>query len=277
MRKFVIAIFFNFACMALTATANEAFVLECDGDNVTGWSYYCEPPVPEEEEETEELKPEKPTPPQPQEQVTKYPATEKMEEFRAVVNETLNRAVLDPTEENVLEYMEINKLMGTKAGKFTDVWQRVLFKTPHLDANTEYPLAQAGITVYQDQMRVAQTENFRRVAETSGILFVFEDDNRCGMCRKQGEVLKGIEQIHGVSILAVSRDGGQNAFFPNARIDDGRLAKMGLAADKYPAPTMALINPQTKEIEVIGSGILTEDTILERVFVITQIPVGERY
>jgi conjugal transfer pilus assembly protein TraF len=60
-------------------------------------------------------------------------------------------------------------------------------------------------------------------------------------------------------------------------IDDGRLAKMGLAADKYPAPTMALINPQTKEIEVIGSGILTEDTILERVFVITQIPVGERY
>ena len=264
-------IFFNVGA----AVAGSEFVLECEGDEVSGWSFYCEPPAPEVDEEV--VQPTSTTEPKPLTDEEKYPSTAKMMEFRKMVDDIKHKAVLDSTPENVLAYMEINKVMAEKAGKFTDVWQRVLFETPHLDANVDYPLAQAGMGVYQDQMRVIQEETFKKVAETSGILFVFEDDSVCGMCKKQGEVLKAIEQMHGVSILAVARDGGSNEFYPNASIDNGRLSELGLDADKFPAPTMALIDPKTGQLEIIGSGILAADQLLERVYVITQIPVGERY
>lgn len=262
----------------MPAFAASEFVLECEGEEVSGWSFYCEPPAPEPEEiEEEKPAPMLAPPPAPMQEEEKYPSTAKMMEFRAMVEDIKHKAVLDPTPENVLAYMEVNKLMADKAGEFTDVWQRVLFETPRLDANVDFPLAQAGIGVYQDQMRVIQEETFKKVAQTAGILFVFEDDAKCGMCKKQGEVLKGIEKMHGISILAVSRDGGQNEHYPEAMIDNGRLEELGMSSDEFPVPTMALVDPKTGQLEMIGSGILTADLLLERVYVITQIPVGERY
>lgn len=274
------AIIFGLVTFLLGAstTLGTEFVLQCEGEEVAGWSFYCEPPVPEPEEETAPEPQPAPTPQTPpSKEEDKYPSTTKMMEFRAMVEDIKHKAVLDPTPQNVLAYMEVNKLMADKAGEFTDVWQRVLFETPHLDANVDYPLASVGSDVYQDQKRVIQEETLKNVAQTSGILFVFEDDTKCGICRKQGEVLKGIEQMYGISILAVSRDGGRNQYYPNARVDNGRLAELGITAEEFPAPTMALINPETSQLEMIGSGILTADVLLERVYVITQIPVGERY
>ncbi len=260
-----------------SAFAGGEFVLECEGEEISGWSFYCEPPAPETEEVVAKPVPAATPAPKPMTQEEKYPSTAKMMEYRAKIEDIKHKAVLDPTPENLLAYMEVNKEMADKAGKFTDVWQRVLFETPRLDANVDYPLAQAGIGVYQDQMRVIQEETFKNVAKTAGILFIFEDDAKCGMCRKQGEVLKGIEQMHGISILAVSRDGGQNQYYPDALADNGRLQELGMNADEFPVPTMALIDPKTGQLEMIGSGILAADQLLERVYVITQIPIGERY
>lgn len=203
------------------------------------------------------------------------PATREMMAFRAMVDELRFRAVLDPTPENVQAFMEINKLIADRAGEFTDQWQRILYATPHLDANVDYPLAEAGVGVYQDQLREARTATLRRVAATQGLLFVFEDRARCGICAVQGTVLSEMQAMYGVSILAVSRDGGENESFPDALIDQGRLAELGLA--DYPSPTLALLNPGTNEVQVIGSGLLTTDQILERIYVLTEIPAGDRF
>ena len=165
--------------------------------------------------------------------------------------------------------------MIDRAGGFTDQWQRIIFSSPELSVLDDYPMAAAGISVYQDQMRAAREETFRQVANEAGILFIFEDSATCGLCRVQGEILAQMETHYDVSILAVSKDGGVNEHFPDAVSDDGRLADLGL--QDYPAPTLALINPDTGEIAVMGTGLITADEILERVFVIVEIPVGERY
>ena len=59
----------------------------------------------------------------------------------------------------------------------------------------------------------------------------------------------------------MSKDGGANAFYPSAFTDTGRLEEMGL--QNYPTPTLALAKPDTDEVAVIGSGVLTADQILD--------------
>lgn len=261
----------------------QPFRLELCADSRTrGWSFYCRPPLPEPEPAPIEPEPvaapalvPQHAMPEPEHEFEQGPATQEMMAFRALVDELRFRAVLDPTPENVQAFMEINKLMADRAGAFTDQWQRILYATPHLDANVDYPLAEAGVGVYQDQLREARTSALRRVAATQGILFVFEDSTRCGICAVQGAVLNEMQSMYGVSVLAVSRDGGANEAFPEALVDQGRLAELGLA--DYPSPTLALLNPGTNEVQVIGSGLLTTDQILERIYVITEIPAGERF
>lgn len=265
----------------VSAVADVFRLNKCETRETTGWNFYCTGPEPEEATVAppppEPMVAEVPEPdPEPEPEVEPEPTpTEQMMAFRAQVDEIKHRAVLDPTRENVLAYMEINKQIAQRAGDFAEQWQRVLFETPHLNANVDSPLPAAGIHVFQEQMKAAREAAFVNVAQNTGIMFIFEGDDRCGICRVQGEVLAQMEQNFGVSILAVSKDGGGNAYFPNAFADDGRLSAMGL--QDFPAPTLALVDPSTNEVAVMGSGLITADQILERVFLITEVPIGEQY
>jgi len=274
LRAFAVVVGFFFVCLHLAPSAkagNEFRLPFCDDNRVTGWAFYCREPKPEEapREETQSHQPTEPSIPE------MYPSTKAMEEFRAETDEIKHRAVLNPTPENVAAYMERQKLIGDKAGQFTEQWQRVLFHTPHLDANVEYPLAQAGSGIYQDQKAAAEKAALQQVTASSGLLFIFEDSSSCGICRVQGEVLDYMQNEYGVSVLAVSKDGGKNEYFPNSFTDAGRLKELGIS--EYPAPTLALVEPNSNAVNVIGSGLLTADQILERIYVITQVPMGERY
>jgi conjugal transfer pilus assembly protein TraF len=243
----------------------------CATPETTGWHFYCDPapeeaPAPPPEETAApapEATPEAPPP---------MTATEEMMAFRARVEELKHRAVLYPTEENVRAYMEINAEMAARAGTFADVWQRVLFRTPALDANTRRPLVQRGAQIY-DVMRDAEREaTLRRVAAEEGLLFVFEDPARCPLCAAQAEVLEGLNRRYGVEVLAISADGAAMPGFPGARTDTGQLAAMGIA--DLPRPLIALVNPGTDSVELIGAGLLAGDQILERVHVVRAVPVG---
>jgi conjugal transfer pilus assembly protein TraF len=274
--RFILLTLLLFSSFSNVSMADDEFRLPfCEEEKVAGWSFYCRAPEEKSDSEDDQPEPSTATPKEPEKEPEKNPATAAMMEFRAMVDEAKYKAVLDPTPENVLAYMELNKLIAEKAGEFTDQWQRQLFAAPHLDKNVEYPLAQAGIGVYQEQLKEARQASFQKTARTSGIMFMFEDSSKCGMCRLQGEVLAFMQEEYEVSVLAVSKDGGQNEYFPEARYDPGRLQELGL--EEFPAPTLALIHPQTKEIKIIGSGLLTADQVLERVYVITEVPVGERY
>ena len=250
----------------------------CDDRVQTGWNFYCDPPE-------EEPEPEQPAPaPKPEAKPEEAPAeetekpksyTEQIEEFRKELDEIKYRAVLEPTPENVQAYMEAQKNMSAMAAKFTDQWQRVLFKTPDLDINTRFPMTQMGGAVYQDQIRVARENSLKEAAANLGFMVIVEDSAVCGLCTPQLEVIKRMQANFGIEPIVVTVDGSFHPLYPNAVVDTGQLKAFGLADS--PRPTVALVEPKTGIVEPIGSGLLTEDAILERVHVVTQIPAGERY
>lgn len=258
--------------LGVAALEGRAFAAQntgwCQDDITAGWNFYCDPD-PEETEEEE-------TPPPPPVPIpTEQTATEELMAYRAALDEIKYRAVLNPTEENVQEYMFAQQAMVGKAKEFTDQWQRIIFKTPALDANINYPITSLGTNIYQDQMREAQESALITAAQNNGLLFVFEGPQTCGVCVPAAQIVANLRDEFNIDVLAVSADGITYPQFPDAVEDAGQLAALELT--EFPKPILALVDPKSGAVDIIGSGLITKDQILERVRIITEIPVGERY
>ena len=104
---------------------------------------------------------------------------------------------------------------------------------------------------------------------------VVEDPMRCGLCTPQLEVIARMQANFGIEPIVVTVDGAFHPLYPDAVMDTGQLRHLGLA--DHPRPFVALVELQSGTVEPIGSGLLTEDVIFERVHVVTQVPVGQRY
>jgi len=242
----------------------------CQDDITQGFHFYCDPEAHAEKE------PEETPAPQPEAQPPKPPtATEEIMAFRKALDEIKHRAVLDPTEENVLAYMEAQKRMSAMAGAFTDQWQRILYKTPELDKNIDFPLTALGSQTYQRDLQATREAVFKKATQGIGLLFVFEDPSSCPLCATQAQIVAQMRDKYSVALLAVSKDGAIPPDIPEAKVDAGQLKALGL--DETPLPLLGLVEPKSGAIDVIGAGLLTEDQILERVHVIREIPVGERF
>ena len=251
--------------------------LICDGEAVDGWHFYCDPePLPEAVPEPE-AEPHAPEPlaqdaPLPEEPMT---ATEQIEAFRKHADELKHRAILEPTAENLRAYMEVNREMAQMAGRFAAAWQRVLFNAPHLDANIKHPRVQIGEHIYQDQKLAAEKAALQRAASEAGFLFIYEDPQYCRICLAQAQILDDMRREYGIEILAVSADGSPIEYFPDAVTDQGQLEALGL--QDHPRPFIVIVDPRTGESQLIGGGLLSRDQILDRVYVVREVPFGERY
>ena len=109
--KSVLAYFVIGLAMAFAFPAQARLI--CNGKEVEGWHFYCDP-TPVEEEITEEP----PTAAMPTPPVSEPTATEQIEAFRKHADELKHRAILEPTPENLQAYMEVNAQMAKMAGRF---------------------------------------------------------------------------------------------------------------------------------------------------------------
>ena len=268
------------ACVAALACAVPAFAdltkptpsrgFDCDDPRTKGWYFYCDPTaVVEEEPEAAGYHPPD-LPPAPPKTYT-----QQIEEFRAQLDELKYRAILEPTPENVVAYMEAQAAMVRQAGLFTEIWQRSLFANPDLDANVDRPLSQIGSNLYQDRLDVDREAAFQTATTERALMFVYEGSPSCLVCAAQGDVLQALVQQYGVAVLAVTRDGIVLPSFPDSKVDQGEINNLGFA--DVPSPFLALVEPRSGQVDLIGAGLMTQDIVLDRIRIITSIPEGELY
>ena len=63
--------------------------------------------------------------------------------------------------------------------------------------------------------------------------------------------------------------------WPEAVPDNGRAARLGLAG--APAPAVVLYDTETGDVLPVGFGVLAEDELAERIFVLTARETGNDY
>lgn len=211
-----------------------------------GWFWYRDP-LP--------AKPRPPstTPKKPKDLADFEALQQRLEELKRV-------AVMNPTDTNLLAYMRFQRMVMDKSQVFADRWQRLVWSAPDLDYGLSgRPTNAMAINVFDDQQRDRDAQTVRTLAASHGLIFVFRSD--CPFCHRFAPILKRFEQDYGMTVLAISLDGGTLPDYPDARPDNGMAARLNATA----VPALYLTAPARREIRPVGFGLMSMSDLLERV------------
>ena len=230
-----------------------------------GWHFYCD----RDEEDPEEEKAPAPQqlPAQPES------AMERILKMRQVLEEARARAVLDPSAENVAAYLHLQQEALERAATFSDAFRRTVWGNPDLDYTLRRPVGALAKRLWSDERRAERAAVLARLGERYGLIYL--GDANCPACRVFGPLLRAFALRHGLDVLAVSLTGEPLEGWPEAVVDRGRAARLGLKSRVVPA--VFLYDTGTSRALPVSFGVVAEDQLAERIFALTSREVGSDY
>lgn len=180
-------------------------------------------------------------------------------------------AIVKPTPENLKSYIVAQEALMDRASVFSDVWRRVIWANPELNYQLRNPSNNAAIQVHDAQRTLKENETLAGIVKEWGIFFIFRSD--CPYCHRMAPTLKFLSEQYGIVVFPVSLDGGGLPEFPNPSRDNGMAASIGASV----VPLMVLGNVKDHRLLPIGSGVLSAQEIVERIYILTQTRPGELY
>ncbi|QTH24907.1 MULTISPECIES: conjugal transfer protein TraF [Sphingomonadaceae] len=201
------------------------------------------------------------------------PATQRLAAVRATLNELKARAILDPSEENVIAYVRFQREQLDRASTFSDVWQRALWQNPDMDYTLQRPVSTLGKRLWIDNRKADRDAVLTRLGERYGLFYFYAQS--CAACDVAGPILRSVADSHRLTVMAVSMDGGPSKDFPNYLVDSGQRERMGIPGRETPA--LVLFDTVTKRTLPVGYGILSADEIMDRIFTLTNTAVGSDF
>ena len=174
----------------------------------------------------------------------------------------LDRATEHPTPQNIRAALYVQRLMMDRAERFQQVANMVVNDDPLLDSNSRYPMAQAGSDVANEEAQRSSREVIANLSKTAGIWFFFRSD--CHFCMAEEPILAMLERSTGMTVYAVSVDGGPppGGMFSKYVTDTGQAASLGVEG----TPALFLVRPPDfSDIVPLGQGFLSLEEIVTRI------------
>ena len=138
--------------------------------------------------------------------------------------------------------------------------QRVAWATPHLDMTLEgRPVNSVGIDVFDREQQAARSRSIVALGQTHALFFFFRSD--CPYCHAFAPILRSFAGKHGLTIVPVSLDGGGLPEFPQFRVNNGIATALRVET----VPAVFLAQPTTGVITPVGTGVLSESQLVERI------------
>ena len=231
------------------------------GERRLGQWFYCSKPKPAE----------KAAPP-----ATVQPtqsATERLADIKRQLDELKARAILEPTDENIVAYVRFQREQLDRASTFSDTWQRALWQNPDLDYTLQRPVSTVAKRAWLDMRKADRDPVMTTLSRRYGLFYFYAQS--CAACEIFAPILRSVTDSHRLAVMAISMDGGPSKDFPNYVVDSGQRARMGVPGSATPA--LVLFDTVTKRTIPIGFGILSADEIMDRIFMLTNTKVGSDF
>ena len=227
-----------------------------------GWHFYCD---------RDDAPDEAPSMVPPE--VAPSSAHERILEMRRELEEARATAILDPSPAHVSAYLRLQREALQRSAAFSDSFRRVVWATPDLDYTLRRPVGALAKQLWSDERRTARDTALAKLGERYGLIYL--GDPACAGCRVFGPLLRAFALRHRIDVLAVSMTGEALEGWPEAVPDDGRAQRLGLAGS--PLPAVVLFDAATQAVLPVGFGVLAEDQLAERIFVLTSLEAGHDY
>jgi conjugal transfer pilus assembly protein TraF len=215
-----------------------------------GWAWY----------EKQQGKPKEEVVEVPQASSSVLSASSELANVRKELEERLAAAILSPTSENVIAYMEMQEHWIERSAEFAQTWAHALLQRPDLDATvTGRPTSQYGLEVYSREQQRRKQELIRGLSNEFGLFFFYEGKDQ--MSHAVAMVMQQFEKRHGWSVLAVSVDGVELAGFQNRRVDDSVAKSLNL--EYFPA--ILLVHPTQEQVVPVAFGPVSVEQIEDNI------------
>jgi len=182
---------------------------------------------------------------------------EQLERLRA-------EAILRPTEDSVHAYIQKQTWASNQADRFSQVWDAVMRQHPELDYTVKYPTVQFARHIYLDQEKIKTQKAIEDFKKQYGFFFFLRGD--CSYCHAVAPMIKEVSLKSGISVTAVSLDGGTLFEYPNVLPDNGIAKQM----EVYSVPAVFAVNPSNNEWFPIVTGPISAADLEERILAIAE-------
>ena len=180
--------------------------------------------------------------------------------MRQKLPELRDRALQEPTPDNVRAYYYLQRYAVDMAERFALVAQKVVLADPSLDENARRPISTYGGHVFDEVARENTLRVASKIASTAGLWYFFKSD--CPFCAAQNPVLERLQRRIGLAILPIALD--QQAMpdgaFSQFVQDRGHAAQLNVTK----TPTLYLVR-RPGEFVLLSEGLVTDDGLLERI------------
>lgn len=183
--------------------------------------------------------------------------------IRTRLTRALDQAIINPTEENVTHYIRLQQKISRKANRFSEVWQQVLLQQPELNYSLEVPTNNIARQVYFTEQERKTEHAIAQLTKDAGLFFFYRSD--CPYCHRFAPILKEFIDHYGISLVAISVDGGVLAEFPDSKNDQGQAAQFGVSF--YPA--LFLVNPTKAQVTPVAYGLVSQEDLKARLLAIS--------
>ena len=226
------------------------------GERKLGQWFYCERPKA------------KPSAPQSSAQ-PQASSTERLKAITRHLDELKARAILEPTEANVIAYVRYQREQLDRASTFSDTWQRALWQNPDIDYTLQRPVSTVAKRAWSDNRSATRDQVLSRLGQRYGMFYFFAQS--CAACEVFSPILRSVADSHRITVMAVSTDGGPSRQFPNYVVDSGQRQRMGVP---LATPALVLFDTVTRKTVPIGFGVMSADEVMERIFMLTHSKPG---
>lgn len=230
----------------------------CRERNLGQW-FYCEKPKPDPEIAAKAQ--------------SSIPASVRLKAISEKLEELKARAILEPTTQNVQAYISYQREQLDRASDFADVWRRAIWQNPELDYTLQRPINALGKKTWTTQRTAQRDAALAAISQRYGVFYFYSSG--CAACEVFSPIIRGVSDRFGMTVMAVSIDGGPNAAFPNYLIDTGQFQAMGMAGKQVPA--LVLFDTVTKQPMPIGYGVMAADDVMDRIFTLTNTEPGSDF
>lgn len=202
---------------------------------------------------------------------SKPPEVQQFEQLQKKLVESRQVAIMNPTQENLKQYIQLQEVVMTQAATFTDQWQRVIWSNPELDYSLKgRPTEAAAIKTYDQNRFQDKASAIQAMARDNGVMFFYRSD--CPYCHAMAPILRQFANQYGLKVMAVSLDGGPMEGYPDALPNNGVAEKLGVTT----VPAVFVMETKTKTFKPIGYGVMSQSE-LENRFLNLSKPVGTVY
>jgi conjugal transfer pilus assembly protein TraF len=172
----------------------------------------------------------------------------------------LDRAIDNPTRENVEAYLYAQRLAMDKSQRFAEMSQRVVYSDPFLDENNRVPIASFAKSSFLNGIDQAADAGLKHLATVAGLWVFF--DSRCQHCRVHAETIEAMRKKHGFVVKYISLDGKGLPNIPAWVPDLGQSGTLNVRM----TPTTVLVAPPNHFL-VVSQGMMAQTQIEERMLV----------